>query len=71
MFDRGIELKTPAQIEVMRQAGLVVGKTLELLRASAKAGMTTGDLNVIAHATIRSLGDTSNYRGQHGITSGP
>lgn len=68
MFDRGIELKTPAQIEIMRQAGLVVGKTLELLRDTAAAGMTTGELNAIAHDSIRSHGATSNFLGYHGFT---
>ena len=32
--DRGIEIKTPEQIEQMRRAGLVVGETLELLRGA-------------------------------------
>jgi len=68
MFDRGIELKTPAQIEIMRQAGLVVGKTLELMRNTAAAGMTTGELNALAHDNIRSLGATSNFLGYHGFT---
>ncbi|MGZ5367793.1 type I methionyl aminopeptidase [Aeromicrobium sp.] len=68
MFDRGIELKTPAQLDVMRHAGLVVGRTLELLRASAAAGMTTGELDAIAHDHIRSLGATSNFLGYHGFT---
>ena len=68
MFDRGIELKTPEQIDVMRKAGLVVGKTLELLRATASAGMTTGELDAIAHDNIRSLGATSNFLGYHGFT---
>ena len=63
MFERGIELKTPAQIEVMREAGLVVGKTLELMRDSAVAGMTTGELDALAHDNIRSLGATSNFLG--------
>ena len=30
--ERGVEIKTPEQIEDMRRAGLVVGRTLELLR---------------------------------------
>ncbi|MDQ3157214.1 MAG: type I methionyl aminopeptidase [Actinomycetota bacterium] len=68
MFDRGIELKTPEQIDIMRKAGLVVGKTLELLRATAAAGMTTGELDAIAHDNIRSLGATSNFLGYHGFT---
>lgn len=68
MFERGIEIKTPAQIELMRQAGLVVGKTLELLRHTAVAGMTTGELNAVAHDNIRSMGATSNFLGYHGFT---
>ncbi|HZK36398.1 MAG TPA: type I methionyl aminopeptidase, partial [Aeromicrobium sp.] len=68
MFDRGIEIKTPAQIEVMREAGLVVGKTLELLRDTVTAGMTTRELDTIAREHIRSLGATSNFLGYYGFT---
>jgi methionyl aminopeptidase len=68
MFDRGIEIKTPEQIAVMRAAGLVVGETLELLRSSVAAGMTTAELDVIAHDHIRSRGATSNFLGYHGFT---
>ncbi len=68
MFDRGIEIKTPAQIESMRAAGLVVATTLELLRHTATAGMTTAELDVIAHDHIRSQGATSNFLGYHGFT---
>ncbi|MCW2750805.1 MAG: map [Aeromicrobium sp.] len=63
MFDRGIEIKSPAQIELMRQAGLIVGTTLEMLRHSVHAGMTTAELDVIAHDHIRSQGGTSNFLG--------
>ena len=35
-LDRGVEIKTPSQIDAMRRAGLVVGHTLELLRDSAE-----------------------------------
>ena len=38
LLDRGIEIKTPDQIDGMRRAGLVVGETLELLRSSVRAG---------------------------------
>ena len=30
--ERGVEIKTPEQIAKMREAGLVVGQTLQLLR---------------------------------------
>ncbi|MCW2824480.1 MAG: map [Aeromicrobium sp.] len=68
MFERGIEIKTSAQIASMREAGLVVGRTLELLRSTAAAGMTTAELDAIAHKHIRSLGATSNFLGYHGVT---
>ena len=68
MFDRGIEIKTPDQIATMRAAGLVVGETLQLLRSAAVAGVTTGELDAMAHDHIRSRGATSNFLGYHGFT---
>ncbi len=68
MFHRGIEIKTPAQIESMREAGLIVATTLEMLRHSARAGVTTAELDAIAHDHIRSQGGTSNFLGYHGFT---
>ena len=61
--DRGVEIKTPAQVELMRAAGLVVGETLELLRTSLVAGMTTGDLDRIAEDHIRACGATPSFLG--------
>jgi methionyl aminopeptidase len=61
--DRGVEIKTPAQIERMRAAGLVVGETLELLRTSVRSGLTTGELDRIAEDNIRSSGATPSFLG--------
>ena len=66
-LDRGVEIKTPAQIDRMRAAGLVVGRTLELLRASARAGVSTGELDAIAEDHIRSSGATPSFLGYHGF----
>jgi methionyl aminopeptidase len=65
--DRGIQIKSPDQIDVMRRAGVVVGETLELLRASVKVGMTTGELDAIAEDHIRSKGGTPSFLGYHGF----
>jgi methionyl aminopeptidase len=61
LLDRSLEIKTPEQIDLMRVAGLLVGETLELLRAAAKAGVTTGELDAIAEDNIRSHGGTPSF----------
>ncbi len=61
--ERGVQIKTPDQIEVMRRAGLVVGRTLELLRDSVRAGVTTGELDGIAEDSIRSAGAVPSFKG--------
>ena len=61
--DRGVEIKTPSQIETMRAAGLVVGETLALLRASTRAGMTTGELDALAAENIRAAGAKPSFLG--------
>ncbi|WP_166136863.1 type I methionyl aminopeptidase [Nocardioides ochotonae] len=66
-LDRGLEIKTPEQIDVMRRAGLVVGRTLELLRSSVRAGVTTAELDAVAEDSIRSAGATPSFLGYHGF----
>lgn len=65
--DRGVELKSPEQIQAMRRAGLVVGRTLELLRGHLAAGVTTRELDGIAEDHIRSSGATPSFLGYHGF----
>jgi methionyl aminopeptidase len=63
LLDRGLEIKTPDQIALMRRAGLLVGETLELLRAAARAGVTTGELDRLAEENIRSHGGVPSFLG--------
>lgn len=65
--DRGVEIKTPEQIELMRTAGLVVGETLELVRSSVRAGVTTGKLDRLAEVYIRDQGAVPSFKGYHGF----
>ncbi|MCY7399806.1 MAG: type I methionyl aminopeptidase [Nocardioides sp.] len=67
LFDRGIEIKSRHQVDAMRRAGLVVGETLELLRAAVRPGVTTGELDAIAYEAIRSRGATPSFLGYHGF----
>jgi methionyl aminopeptidase len=64
-FGRGVEIKTPDQIALMRAAGLVVGRTLALLSEAVSAGVTTAELDALAHDAIREQGATSNFLGYH------
>lgn len=63
LLDRGIELKSPEQIELMRVAGLLVGRTLELLRAAVAPGVTTGELDTLAETHIRDHGGIPSFKG--------
>jgi methionyl aminopeptidase len=67
LLDRGVEIKTPDQIDLMRRAGLVVGQTLELLRASVRPGISTGELDALAEDSIRSAGATPSFLGYQGF----
>ncbi len=61
--DRGVEIKTPDQIAKMRVAGLLVGRTLEVLREAVRPGVSTGDLDRIAEQHIRDGGGTPSFLG--------
>jgi methionyl aminopeptidase len=65
--ERGVEIKTPEQIQKMRVAGLVVGRTLELLRETVRPGITTLELDAVAEDHIRSSGATPSFKGYHGF----
>ncbi len=61
-----IQVKTPEQLGLMREAGLVVARTLQLMRESVKPGISTGELDTIAEEAIRSEGATPSFKGYHG-----
>ncbi|WP_122818637.1 type I methionyl aminopeptidase [Nocardioides pantholopis] len=66
-LDRGLEIKTPEQVGAMRRAGLVVGTTLEVLRAAVRPGISTRELDAVAEDSIRSAGATPSFLGYHGF----
>jgi methionyl aminopeptidase len=63
LLDRGLEIKTPAQVDLMRVAGLLVGQTLEVLRDACAPGVTTGQLDALAEEHIRSHGGIPSFLG--------
>ena len=62
-----IEIKTPEQIALMRGAGLVVAKALATMRAAVAPGVSTADLDAIAHDVIRSAGAVPSFLGYQGF----
>jgi methionyl aminopeptidase len=64
--DEPIQLKTPAQIAVMREAGLVVASALRAVTEAMEPGISTAELDAIAERTIRSAGATPSFLGYHG-----
>ena len=64
---RGVTVKTPEQVARMRDAGLVVGRTLERLTAAVRPGITTGELDALAEASIREQDAVPSFLGYHGF----
>jgi methionyl aminopeptidase len=58
-----IQIKTSDEIALMREAGLVVQRTLATLVDAVQPGMTTADLNAIAEETIRGQGAVPSFLG--------
>ncbi len=61
-----IEIKTPEQITLMREAGLVVARTLRTVAAAVRPGVSTAELDLLAEREIRAAGATPSFKGYHG-----
>ena len=61
-----IEIKTLAQLKLMRIAGLLVADTLELIKNAVAPGVTTKDLDKIAAENIKAGGGIPSFLGYHG-----
>ena len=60
---RGVELKTPDQLRLMRRAGLVVAAALAATVAEVRPGIRTRDLDAVAAEVIRSAGAEPSFLG--------
>jgi methionyl aminopeptidase len=61
-----IEIKTPEEIELMRQAGRIVANTLALLVSKLKPGVTTAELDDIAFDYCVKHGAIPSFKDYHG-----
>jgi methionyl aminopeptidase len=51
-----VEIKTPEQFALMREAGLVVARTLWTVAGAVRAGVSTAQLDLLAEHEIRAAG---------------
>jgi methionyl aminopeptidase len=62
-----IQLKTPDEIDRMAAAGRILARCHEILRAKARPGVTTADLDAAAERFIRSQGAEPAFKGYRGF----
>jgi methionyl aminopeptidase len=62
-----IQLKTPEEIDRMAAAGRILARCHEILRAKARPGVTTGELDAAAERFIRSQGGEPAFKGYRGF----
>ena len=61
-----IELKTPAEIELMRHAGQITAAALAAVRDAARVGMRLDELDAVAAGVIADAGAAASFLGYHG-----
>jgi len=62
-----IILKNKDQIKILRRAGQVVSQTLDMVGEVIKPGMTTGELDILIEAFIRSRGAVPGFKDYQGF----
>lgn len=60
-----VELKSRAELDAMRQAGLVVARALDAAQAAARPGVTLAELDAVAADVISAAGAKSSFLGYH------
>jgi len=61
-----IELKTMEEVELMRQAGRIAAQALKAVKEAVRPGVTTDDLDQVAHRFIRGRGAIPTFVGYRG-----
>src|SRR5436190_22659302 len=60
-------VKSDWEIDIMREAGRIVGLGLKLLQESVRPGISTGELDAIFEKHVRSSGATPTFKGYRGF----
>jgi methionyl aminopeptidase len=62
-WERQINIKKPAEIKIMREAGRINATVLASVKERLQPGVTTADLNAAAEETLKSYGCISPFKG--------
>jgi len=62
-----IVTKSPAELDVMREAGRITAAALRSVANAVRPGITTAELDELAEATIRDAGARPAFKGYHGF----
>src|SRR5579863_9769060 len=60
-------VKSDWEIDIMRQAGRIVGEGLKLLQKSVKPGISTADLDALFEKHVRASGAIPTFKGYRGF----
>lgn len=63
-----VTLKSPREIEKMRRSGAITSRVLTELMKTARAGMTTQELDRMAESAIRAAGGIPTFKGYNGFS---
>jgi methionyl aminopeptidase len=64
-----IHLKTPKEIELIRESGRIAAQTLQMLEKAIVPGVTTRELDKMTEEFIRKHKATPSFKGYHGFPS--
>ncbi|NKY88767.1 type I methionyl aminopeptidase [Nocardia veterana] len=62
-----VPFRTAGELDAMAAAGAIVGRALVAVRAAAKPGVSTWELDEVAEQTIRDAGAVPSFKGYHGF----
>ena len=62
-WERQIHIKSPAELEIMREAGRINATVLATVKELLQPGVTTADLNAAAEEVLRKHGCISPFKG--------
>ena len=62
-WERQINIKSPAEIKIMREAGHINATVLAAVKERLQPGVTTADLNAAAEEVLKSFGCVSPFKG--------